>query len=635
MNIWQRNWRAGLLPGLSITGFVIFVRLLGALQPLEWKALDIALKSRPPEAADPRITIVAITEEDIQTQLGHPISDADLAALVQTLQAYDPRAIGIDIFRDRPVGEGYQTLATALQSAKNVIAIDKISEPPVSPPPMLDETQVGFSDASLDADGYLRRSQLAEADAEGVYRFSLTLRLAETYLAPDGLILENGIHDPDTMRFGDTEIPRFQPNTGGYVRTDNAGNQALINFRAGPTPFTQVSYSDVMSGQVSPDLLQGRALLIGYTAESVKDFVSSGAIATDSPSLIPGITVQAHALSQILSAVYDQRPFLKTWPTALEYLLILSAGLLGIALAHWQRKPAIHWLFVIGISVSALLLSYLILLASLWLPLVPTLIAFLLNAVALYPFYQAQRQLQLRINEQEKLIDQTYTTIHNGSLQVIAAMLKAWPQGELAPVVLRSQLEALNQELRSIRETLKTEISASGEQLAMMAGQSVDLKMPLHDLLYATYINTLERYRDFFEPISKIRTFEPLEDSRLTLREKRSIGRFLEEALINIYKYAEGTTRITVTSQNTGEYNIITVIDNGTDSSSDSSLDDGSVRANLQPKRHEGDGTRQANRLARQLGGKFERTFLTPQGVRCELRWPVQLSDWQRWRKKI
>jgi two-component sensor histidine kinase len=112
-------------------------------------------------------------------------------------------------------------------------------------------------------------------------------------------------------------------------------------------------------------------------------------------------------------------------------------------------------------------------------------------------------------------------------------------------------------------------------------------------------------------------------DSRLTLREKRAIGRFLEEALINIYKYAEGTTRITVTSERTDEYNIIKVIDNG------------SGRSNPHQKHREGDGTQQANRLARQLGGQFNRTFLEPQGVCCELRWPTQLSTWQRWRKQL
>ena len=619
MKNWQQNWQAGLLPGLSITGFIILARLLGALQPLEWKALDLSLRWRPAEATDSRITIVAITEADIQTALDHPISDQDLAKLINKLQTYKPRTTGIDIFRDKPVGDGYAALASALASAQNIIGIDSIESPTIPPAPALSESQVGFADAVLDNDGALRRSQLANADAAGNYRFSLTLQLAAAYLAADGITLENGLQDPDTIRFGDTEIPRFQPNTAGYVRTDNGGNQALINFRAGANSFTQVSYSDVMSGQVAPELLQNRALLIGYTAESVKDYENSGAISGINPSAVPGITLQAHALSQILSAVYDDRPFLRVLPNALEYLLIMGMGLLGIAIAHWQRKPGLHLLLVMVVSILWILWIYLIAIASWWLPVVPTLAVFLLNSVTLYPFFQAQSQLQAQIKEQDKLIDQTYSTIHNGPLQEIAMMLKAWSAGEPAAAELRSQLETINQALRGIRETLQQEMRSPSETLVMMGEQTVDLQMPLHTVLYETYSNTLERYHSFFEPMTKIRKFEPMADSRLTGREKRAIGRFLEEALTNIYKYATGTTRITVTSQRTDEYNIIKIIDNG--------------KGQTQQKAHEGYGTQQADRLARQLGGKFARTSLEPQGICCELRWPVQLSAWQRWRK--
>ncbi|NJM99944.1 MAG: CHASE2 domain-containing protein, partial [Phormidesmis sp. RL_2_1] len=407
MKNWQQNWRAGLLPGLSITGFVILARLLGILQPMEWKAFDVALRWRPAEPTDTRVTIVAITENDIQTQLDHPIPDQDLATLVSKLQTYAPRVIGIDIFRDKPVGEGYAALETVLTTGSNIIGIDAIEEPTIPPAPMLSESQVGFADAIVDDDGGLRRSLLAQADTVGNYRFSLTLQIAQAYLAADDITLENGIRDPETMRFGDTEIPRFYPNTGAYVRTDNGGNQALINFRAGAEPFTQVSYSEVVSGKVDPALLQDRALLIGYTAESVKDYENSGAIANANPSAIPGITIQAHAVSQILSAVYDNRAFIHTFPVALEYLSILAAGLFGIAIAQWQRKPGTHLFIVIITSAGWLLLAYVIMIASWWLPLVPTLSVFLVNAIALYPFYQAQKQLQSQLNDQDKLIDQT------------------------------------------------------------------------------------------------------------------------------------------------------------------------------------------------------------------------------------
>lgn len=621
MNTWRQNWQAGLLPGLSITGFVILTRLLGLLQPVEWKAFDAALRWRPDEVTDSRVTVVAITEEDIQQTLGYPITDQDLARLVNTLRTYSPRVIGIDIFRDQPVGEGYDVLESELTSAGNVIGIESIETPAVPPPPMLPADQIGFADAVVDSDGRLRRSLLGNANEAGDYRLSLTIKLAQTFLKPDGIDLENGIKDPETMRFGTAEIPRFYPNTGGYASADNGGNQALINFRAGEAPFSQVSYLDVVEGNVTPELLQDRALLIGYAAESVKDYESSGAIANANPSAIPGIIIQAHSLSQILSAVYDNRPFIRTIPNSIEYLLIFASGVLGIAFAHWQRKPGIHLALVIGTSVSWILLAYLIMIVAWWLPVVPTLTVFLLNAIALYPFYQAQTLLQTQIKEQEKLIEQTYTTIHNGPLQIIAQMLKGWPVGEPASADSRPQLESVNTELRGIREILQEEMRSPSEKLVMMGEQSVDLQMPLHIVLSETYSNTLERYQSFFQPLVKIRSFEPMADGQLSGREKRAIGRFLEEALINIYKYAKDTTRITVSCKRTNTHNIVQVID------------DGHTQKNLQRAGHEGYGTKQANRIAWQLGGSFARTSIAPQGTTCELRWPIQRSVWQRWQR--
>jgi CHASE2 domain-containing sensor protein/two-component sensor histidine kinase len=623
MQNWQQNWRIGFLPGLSITGLVILARMLGALQPLEWKALDLSLRWRLAEVTDSRITLVEITENDIQTAIDHPISDRDLANLIQTLQTYKPRVIGIDIFRDRPVGEGYSALKAAL-SAPNVIGIEKMAEPAVPPPPVLSENQVGFVDSAVDNDGFLRVSLLAEEDVEGRYRFSFTLKLAEAYLASDGHPLENGLRDPETMRFGEAEIPRFQPNSGGYVRTDNGGNQSLINFRAGGQAFDKISYSAVLSGQVAPDLLQDRMLLIGYTAESVKDDVNSGAIADSDPSAIPGIVIQAHAVSQILSAVYDGRPFLKTLPDVIEYLLIVGTGCLGIALAHWQRKPSLHLLLVMVIGASGVLLAYLLAMASWWLPLVPALAVFLINAVALYPFYQAQLQLQTQLEAQDKLIDQIYNSIHNGPLQTVSKMLKNWPEGQPATVEARSDLQLLNNELRGLYEVLQKELKPSSEKLAIMSEQTIDLQMPIHEVLYETYRSTIERHQHFFATVTQIRDFKPLADSHLTAQEKRAIGRFLEEALNNVCKHAENATRITVTSCKNQEYNVITVIDNGR------------VNPNAQlSSAHEGDGTRQARKLARQLGGEFERKMLDPQGTCCELRWPIQSLAWQRWWAKL
>ena len=258
------NLHSGEFSGLSIIAIFLALRMLGFLQALEWNVLDFALRKRPAEATDDKVTIINITEADIQQSLSYPIADRSLAELLNRLQTYEPRVIGLDIFRDFPVGAGYDELASVFADSDNIIGIQKITSPTVSPPRALPPEQVGFVDAPLDQDGFLRRNLLGALDEQGDYQFSFTIRLAERYLADEGITLENGRRDPSTMRFGDAEIPRFRANTGGYVGADDGGNQTLINFRAGSAPFAKLTYSELISGQVDPALLTDRVVVVGY-----------------------------------------------------------------------------------------------------------------------------------------------------------------------------------------------------------------------------------------------------------------------------------------------------------------------------------------------------------------------------------
>lgn len=614
------------LPILSLTGLVILTRLLGLLSPLEWNTFDWFLRWRPSETTDSRITIIEITENDIQQELSYPISDGSLAALLNAIQLYEPRAVGLDIFRDFPVGEGQDQLAAAL-AADNVIGINKIDGHVVYPHPALPESRVGFADAILDEDGYLRRSLLASEDSEGNYRFSLTIRLAEQYLSKDNLLLENGIQDPETMRFGTTEIPRFQPNTGAYVRADNGGNQALINFRAGADPFERISYSQIMSGNADPGLIKDRAILIGYTAQSVKDIVSSLAIDSENPSLVPGIVIQAHALSQILGAVYEGRPFIRSLPNAAEYIAMLGAGMLGIALSLWQRQPSLHFAISLGASIAWIFICYALLLASWWLPCVPVLMAFGFNVLWLYPLRQAQTQIEAQIEERRSLIDWTYSTIHNGPLQIVAGMLRQWPSEETRPAnEMRLELETLNKELRDIYETMQQEMLATGGALVMIGQRTVSLQLSLDALLYEIYQNTVARQRSFFEKVIQITQFEPMGEKGMTIELKREIARFLEEALLNVCKHAGAVSRVSIDCLCEREFNVVRVVDNGQglQSSSQSSSQPSSQPSKKKVSQQSAYGTRQAKRLARQLGGSFTLENVQPHGSCCELKWPIR-----------
>ena len=112
----------------TITGLIILVRMLGFLQPLEWAAFDQYMRLRPPESRDTRIAIVGIDEADLQS-IGQPIiADEIYAKLINKLKARQPKAIGLDIFRDLPVEPGHQQLVQVFQSTPNLVASKKLWE---------------------------------------------------------------------------------------------------------------------------------------------------------------------------------------------------------------------------------------------------------------------------------------------------------------------------------------------------------------------------------------------------------------------------------------------------------------------------------------------------------------------------
>ncbi|MBV9386190.1 MAG: CHASE2 domain-containing protein [Chroococcidiopsidaceae cyanobacterium CP_BM_ER_R8_30] len=602
-------WRVGVLPGMIVIGLVILVRLTGLLQYLEWSALDSFLRLRPSEPVDERIVIVGINEADIHKVGTYPLPDREIAMLLEKLQAYRPRVIGLDIVRDQPVPPGYAQLAATFKASKNLIGIEKVLPEQIAPPLELPPQQVGFSDAILDADGHLRRSLLGTQTAKG-YKFSLTLQLAKAYLATEGISLENGIHDQETMRFGSTELPRFKPNYGGYVQADAGGVQVLLNFRSGRQRFRTLSLEDIKTGNFNPKWLRDRIVIIGITTPSIKDIIITSAIAggNPEPGLIYGVEIQAHAVSQIISAVLDRRPLLMTWSAGWEFFWLCGWGFLGIGLGRLTQSPLRNLLGVGIASLGLIGLCYLLLVLGWWLPVVPAMLVLVINGIGLTAFYQYDRAMRSRIRDRQFIIERTFDTIHNGPLQTLAKVLKQIRDQDLPSNQLLKELEYLNYELRAVYESLQRETLTQGENLCLGCGLELDLQNPLHEVLYQVYSYTLERDFPCFKTLKvKVPKFDLFECRHLSTEQKRGLCRFLEEALCNVGKHAKGVTRLSITyTQESGWY-ILRITDNG----------QGICSFN------EGRGTQQSRNLARQLRGKFRRLPLSPQGTLCELTWPV------------
>ncbi len=223
----------------------------------------------------------------------------------------------------------------------------------------------------------------------------------------------------------------------------------------------------------------------------------------------------------------------------------------------------------------------------------------------------------------QQAMEQAFTQIHNGPLQTLALLLRDVQLETTPSSQLLQRLNDLNAEIREVGRSLTDEaypLQHSADALAttdtvtfdatlrLGEGTCIDLNRPLHNLLYEVYALTLKRNLPYFPTIQvKVRNFAPLEQSTLTLEMKRDLCLWLEEALCNVGKHAQGTTRIVVTGQHhEGQY-VLKVEDNG---------------AGLQPG--QGQGTKQCNLLAQRLGGQFRRESLPKGGVICSLSWSVQ-----------
>lgn len=393
--IWQ--WRGVLITAPSMTALIIALRFTGLLQLLELAALDQLFVVRPTEPSDSRIAIIEINESDVR-ELGArgqwPLPDAVLARVLENIKKQEPQAIGLDLYRDLPVQPGHQNLVKVFETTPNLIGVQKVGEStdssPVAPPPALKQRhQVGVNDFPLDGDGKIRRGLLYATTKDGETIPSFALQLALIYLKPRGIVDKPAATNSNYLQLGPAVFSTFETNDGGYIRAQAEGYQVLLNYRGPIQKFQPLSIVDVLDDKVPPNLLRGRIVLIGSTAESLKDLFYTPYTSTlFRPSTrMAGVTIHANSVSQILSAALDDRPLIKTWPNLLEWLWILGWAGVGAIISWTQRynSGVMKWTTVLILLAGGCLfsISYTAFLLGWWIPLVPPLLALVGAAFAI------------------------------------------------------------------------------------------------------------------------------------------------------------------------------------------------------------------------------------------------------------
>ncbi len=315
------QWQGALIIAISVTLCIVTGSVTGIFQLLEWASLDQFYRLRPSESIESRITLVTIDEADL-TRLSWPISDRVMAKLILNLRADKPAAIGLDIYRDIPVEPGHEKLIEVFESTPNLVGIEKIAGETVAPPPALSKlNQVGASDILLDADGKVRRALITVATENSVGE-GLGVKLALMYLEKRGITLEIVDENKRNYQLGQALFTPLTPRSGVYASPDTGGYQILLNYRGERESFPSISISQVLDGDIPEDLIRDRILIIGTTAESLRDVFSIpfNTNLLQKNNLMSGIVVHANITSQILSAALEGRVLLRVFDRYWEWV---------------------------------------------------------------------------------------------------------------------------------------------------------------------------------------------------------------------------------------------------------------------------------------------------------------------------
>ncbi|MEG4942633.1 adenylate/guanylate cyclase domain-containing protein [Microcoleus sp. F4-D5] len=380
---------------IVVTGTLLGVRHLGGLQPLELNTFDLMVKLRPDPGPDPRLLIVTITEQDINTIEKWPISDRTLAKAISEIARLEPTAIGIDIIRNIPYEPGNAELVTQLKNPKviPITLIGNSKQDPAPPPPNIPEERVGFNDLVVDPDGILRRNLMFAKNGKTTLT-SFSMRLAFAYF--NSKKIDSKLTEKEEIQADKIVFSKLRSDSGGYQNIDAQGYQIMLNYRSPENIAKTVTLTEVLERKVDRQWVKGKIVLIGVTALTAKDFFLTPYSATANGNRpMSGVSIHATATSQILSAVLDGKGLFWYWDEWQEILWIAVWGAVGGCLA-WRLEKSLSLMgSAIAACGSLFGFTFFLFMQQGWIPLISPTLALLITAgVAVTYKYEQSRQQQ-------------------------------------------------------------------------------------------------------------------------------------------------------------------------------------------------------------------------------------------------
>lgn len=342
--LWRRASVKAFLGAQLVALVIILARMQGWLQPLELIAYDTLRVAWAGHQPSRRIAIVGVSEAEIgRLRDRWPLRDADLAALLERLESWGPRVIGVDIYRDFPRPPGTERLAAVLARYPNIYWVFKLADPQnpeIKPPQALaNSDRAVLADIVTDPDGVVRRGLLYADDGKNEYE-AMGMALARSYL---GISPQAG-PTPDSIRFGKAVVSPLDDTRGPYIRVDSHGFQSLLDFRGGLRRFPILSYDKVMASEDLKPLVHDRAIIVASPAESIeKHLATPFGTGYNDAQPIWAFDIHAYLATQLIRWARGGGPGLSSLPRPFEDVFIWAWALAGAALGLGVRLtlPAI------------------------------------------------------------------------------------------------------------------------------------------------------------------------------------------------------------------------------------------------------------------------------------------------------
>ncbi|OAB57274.1 hypothetical protein AY600_09470 [Phormidium willei BDU 130791] len=385
---WWSGLGKVLVASMLVTSLVMGGRSLGWLEQSELSAYDHLLRSRPAETMDERLLLVEITEDDVQSQPvsergDASLSDRALERLLSILEEHKPRVIGLQVIRE---SESERPTLQQLMQRENFFHICSFpmqdNTTGVPPAPEVANTNFGFTNLLTDQpDSSIRRHLLAlnTPGKSCPTNNSFVFILIKKYLEEQNIAIDYETMK-ETHELAGIPLQLLDSNSGGYHDFDSGGFQMMINYRNTERISNKLKLNDILSNDFDPGFIRDKIVIIGTTAQSFNDHNKKTPYYSRW-GMISGLELQAHTVSQMLSAILDSRPLIR-WLSLPQVILWTWLWSLFGGLLAWRWRSTLY--LGLATTVGTIVLfsfCWFFLIQGLWVPLIPAALTLLITSV--------------------------------------------------------------------------------------------------------------------------------------------------------------------------------------------------------------------------------------------------------------